>query len=87
MLGSRPPNPPSGSPLGRVRAFERLKPFPRVPEWEEIMQAMRVMAERVVQGKQDIDSAVTGFDADVDDMLAKRRWLLARHASPGAHGT
>ncbi len=74
-----------------TRAFraqlERLKPFPRVPEWEEIMQAMRVMAERVVQGRQDIDSAVTGFDAEVDDMLAKRRWLLARRASAGAKGT
>ena len=64
--------------------LERLKPFPRVPEWEEIMQAMRVMAERVVQGRQDLDSAVTGFDAEVDAMLAKRRWLLARHAAGGA---
>ena len=71
-----------------TRAFrtqlERLKPFPRVPEWEQIMQAMRVMAERVVQGRQDVDSAVTGFDAEVDAMLAKRRWLLARRAMTGA---
>ena len=71
-----------------TRAFrtqlERLKPFPRVPEWEQIMQAMRVMAERVVQGRQDVDGAVTGFDAEVDGMLAKRRWLLARHAADGA---
>jgi len=71
-----------------TRAFrtqlERLKAFPRVPEWEQIMQAMRVMAERVVQGRQDIDSAVTDFDAEVDGMLAKRRWLLARRATTGA---
>jgi len=64
------------------RAFriqlERLRTFPKVPEWEQIMQAMRVMAERVVQGQQDIDSAVTGFDAEVDGMLAKRRWMLDR---------
>ena len=64
------------------RAFriqlERLRAFPKVPEWEQIMQAMRVMAERVVQGQQDIDSAVTGFDAEVDGMLAKRRWMIDR---------
>ena len=59
--------------------LENLRTFPKVPEWEQIMQGMRVMAERVVQGQQDIDSAVTGFDAEVDGMLAKRRWMLDRH--------
>ena len=67
-----------------ARAFrtqlERLRAFPQVPEWEQIMQAMRVMAERVVQGQQDLDSAVIAFDAEVDAMLAKRRWILDRHA-------
>jgi multiple sugar transport system substrate-binding protein len=58
--------------------LEHLRTFPQVPEWEEIMQEMRIMAERVAQGQQDIDSAVTGFDAQVDDMLAKRRWMLDR---------
>ena len=70
-----------------TRAFrtqlERLRPFPQVPEWEQIMQEMRVMAERVVQGRQDVDSAVVGFDAEVDDMLAKRRWMLSRRAAGG----
>jgi multiple sugar transport system substrate-binding protein len=65
-----------------ARAFrtqlERLRPFPKVPEWEQIMQAMRVMAERVVQGQQDVDSAVVAFDAEVDAMLAKRRWMIDR---------
>jgi multiple sugar transport system substrate-binding protein len=67
-----------------TRAFrtqlERLRAFPQIPEWEQVMQEMRVMAERVVQGQQNIDSAVTAFDAQVDDILAKRRWILARRA-------
>jgi len=67
-----------------ARAFrtqlERLRAFPQVPEWEQIMQAMRVMAERVAQGTQDVDAAVTDFDAEVDGMLSKRRWMLDRHA-------
>ena len=71
-----------------TRAFrvqlERLRAFPQVPEWEQIMQEMRVMAERVVQGRQDVDAAVTEFDAEVDDMLAKRRWMLARRPVVGA---
>ncbi len=66
-----------------TRAFriqlERLRAFPQVPEWEQIMQAMRVMAERVVQGQESVEVATAAFDAEVDGMLAKRRWLLERH--------
>ena len=58
--------------------LERLRVFQQLPEWEQIMQGMRVMAERVVRGAQSEDGAVTGFDAEVDAMLAKRRWLLDR---------
>lgn len=61
--------------------LERLRTFPQVPEWEEIMQEMRIMAERVAQGQEDVNSAVTAFDVQVDDMLAKRRWMLARQQS------
>jgi multiple sugar transport system substrate-binding protein len=71
-----------------TRAFrvqlERSRAFPLVPEWEQIMQEMRVMAERVVQDRETVDAAVTGFDAEVDAMLAKRRWMLARQVSPRA---
>jgi hypothetical protein len=45
------------------------------------MQAMRTMGERVARGEQDEASAVTGLDEEVDAMLAKRRWLLARKAA------
>ena len=87
LTGDLPPRRTSweGGQIARdpySRAFrvqlERLRTFPKVPEWEQIMQAMRVMAERVVQGQLDIDSAVNGFDAEVDGILAKRRWMIAR---------
>jgi len=65
-----------------TRAFriqlDRLRTFQQLPEWEQIMQGMRLMAERVVRGGQSEDAAVTQFDAEVDAMLAKRRWLLDR---------
>ena len=64
--------------------LERLRTFPQVPEWEEIMQEMRIMAERVAQGQQDVDSAVNSFDVQVDDMLAKRRWMLERQQRKAA---
>ena len=71
--------------------LERLAPFPQLPEWEEVMQGMRIMAERVAQGTQGVDEATAQFDGEVDAMLAKRRWLLERAAkrasSPHAQGT
>lgn len=58
--------------------LERLRAVPQVPEWEQIMQEMRVVAERVVRGNENIDTATAELDAAVDGMLAKRRWMLAR---------
>ena len=73
-----------------TRAFrtqlESLRTFPQVPEWEQIMQAMRVMAERVVADQQSVPIAAKDFDAEVDGMLAKRRWLLARRGGTKAGG-
>lgn len=64
------------------RAFrdqlERVKPAPKVPEWERIAQEMRLLTERVVRG--DFPRADLGAELDrrVDRMLEKRRWMLAR---------
>ncbi len=67
-----------------TRAFrnqlEHLRAFPQLPEWEQIMQAMRMMGERVARGEQTEEDATARLDAEVDAMLAKRRWLLARKA-------
>lgn len=61
------------------RAFrdqlERVKPTPKVLEWERIVQEMRLATERVVRGGQSQDEALRELDARVDDILAKRRWI------------
>lgn len=59
----------------------RVLPTPPVPEWELIASRMAQAAERAARGRQTIDEALAGLDADVDDILEKRRWMLAQHVS------
>ncbi len=67
-----------------ARAFrdqlERVEPTPKVLEWERIAQQMRLVTERVVRGGLSQDAAVRLLDARVDDILAKRRWVLEHGA-------
>jgi multiple sugar transport system substrate-binding protein len=69
-----------------ARAFreqlERVKPTPKVPEWERIVNDMRLMAERVVHGDLAVDEGAAALDRDVDAVLQKRRWLLSRGITP-----
>jgi multiple sugar transport system substrate-binding protein len=43
-----------------------------------------VLAERAIRGEVPPDSVLAELDRDVDRMLEKRRWLLARRASAPA---
>lgn len=65
-----------------ARAFreqlERVRSVPKVPQWERIMEEMRLMAERVVRGRLTVDQGVVELDRSVDRILEKRRWLLDR---------
>lgn len=69
-----------------ARAFreqlERVKPTPKVAEWERIMTAMQLMSERVVHGDVPPEEGMRQLDRAVDAMLQKRRWLLARGLTP-----
>jgi multiple sugar transport system substrate-binding protein len=71
----------------RIRAFgEQLAhtaAMPKVPEWELIANRLRDYAEQVVRGGSPADSTLAALDRDVDRLLEKRRWMLAR-AHPGA---
>jgi multiple sugar transport system substrate-binding protein len=66
----------------RVRAFgvqlTRVRPTPKVPEWELIANRLQEYAERVVRGAARPDSAAAALDREADRILEKRRWLLAR---------
>ena len=65
-----------------ARAFreqlERVKPTPRVAEWERIANEIRVVAERAVQGELTVMQAAQELDARTDRILEKRRWLASR---------
>jgi multiple sugar transport system substrate-binding protein len=65
-----------------ARAFrdqlERVKPAPKVPEWERIVNEMQLAAEAVVRGRMDVEEATQALDRKVDAILEKRRWLLSR---------
>ncbi|KAF1698030.1 ABC transporter substrate-binding protein [Pseudoxanthomonas jiangsuensis] len=89
MIGDLPPRRsawehPSLAGDELARAFrdqlERVKPAPKVLEWERIVQEMRIATERVVRGGQPQDQALAELDARVDAILAKRRWMQARDA-------
>ena len=72
-----------------ARAFrdqlERVKPTPKVLEWERIVQEMRIATERVVRGGQPQDQALAELDRRVDAILEKRRWMYERdHADATA---
>jgi multiple sugar transport system substrate-binding protein len=65
-----------------ARAFrdqlERVKPTPKVPEWERIVSEVQQTAEQVVRGGVDIEQATRALDHRVNAILEKRRWMLAR---------
>jgi multiple sugar transport system substrate-binding protein len=65
-----------------ARAFreqlERVKPAPKVPEWERIATEMRLVAERAVHGELTVAQAAAEIDARTNRILEKRRWMLAR---------
>jgi multiple sugar transport system substrate-binding protein len=64
--------------------LERVVATPKVPEWEQIAARMKDYTEKVVRNAQTMDAALADLDRDVDAMLEKRRWLLARRAQSAA---
>ncbi|MET0345985.1 MAG: sugar ABC transporter substrate-binding protein [Casimicrobiaceae bacterium] len=87
LTGDLPPRRSAWAEGGLVddvyaRAFrdqlERVKPTPKVPEWERIATEIRVVTERLVHGDLSVEQAAAELDARADRILEKRRWLLAR---------
>jgi multiple sugar transport system substrate-binding protein len=62
--------------------LEHVVPLPRLPEWELIATTQIARAvQAVVAHQKTVEEAVADLDRRVDDLLEKRRWLLARHDS------
>ncbi len=65
------------------RQLGRVRPTPKVPEWERIATRIAEAAESVVRGQSGVDDALAALDRDVDRMLEKRRFLLERRDAAG----
>ncbi|MBC7789907.1 MAG: sugar ABC transporter substrate-binding protein [Anaerolineae bacterium] len=65
-----------------ARAFyEQLAlvvPVPKVPEIEQIVIRITEAVEQAVREDATVDKALVALDRDVNGMLEKRRWMLAR---------
>lgn len=62
--------------------LQHVVPLPRVPEWELIATTQIARAvQAVIAHQQTVDEAITDLDRRVNEVLEKRRWLLARHDS------
>jgi multiple sugar transport system substrate-binding protein len=65
-----------------ARAFreqlERVRPVPKVPEWERIATEIRLVTEAVMRKVLPAERATAELDSRVDRMLEKRRWMLSR---------
>jgi multiple sugar transport system substrate-binding protein len=93
LSGNLPPRtePWEVAPLAtdiHARAFReqlgRTIPLPPVPEAELIVQRVAQYAEQAARGRLTIDAALAALDAEVDGILEKRRWVLARRAERAA---
>jgi multiple sugar transport system substrate-binding protein len=55
----------------------RTVPTPQIPEWEQIVfQKIQQCAELTAQNKESVDVALKNLDADVNNILEKRRWII-----------
>jgi multiple sugar transport system substrate-binding protein len=57
--------------------LRHVRPAPKVPEWEAIMQRVAERFQEVLHGQKPLDAMLEALDQDVDRLLEKRRWLLA----------
>jgi multiple sugar transport system substrate-binding protein len=68
----------------RIAAFraqlEHVRALPRIPEWERIAARIGRAAEAAIRGEATPDEAIASLDRDVDRLLEKRRFLLAKAA-------
>lgn len=63
--------------------LERVEPLPKVPEWEQIATKVYEYGEQAVRGGRPIDEVLAALDRDVDQILEKRRWMLAQREQRG----
>lgn len=60
--------------------LDRAMPTPQVPEWEQIATKVYEHGERAVRGRASAETTLAALDRDVNRILEKRRWIIARLA-------
>jgi multiple sugar transport system substrate-binding protein len=64
--------------------LDRVQPVPLVPEIELIMAKLIEYAEQSIRGGVPPAEAMRRLDAEVDNILEKRRWILERRVAESA---
>jgi len=65
----------------------RTVPTPMIPEWEQVTTKIMDRTEAAARGAQIPAASLAALDADVDRLLERRRYLLARrHPAAGVLG-
>ncbi len=57
-----------------------VRSTPKVPEWERIASTIGDRLEGAIRGRATLDETLAALDRDVDAILEKRRWMMARAA-------
>lgn len=63
------------------KQLESVRPLPQVPEWEQIATAIYDRGEAAARGTTTVEQAVKALDRRADELLEKRRWIVARKGS------
>jgi multiple sugar transport system substrate-binding protein len=58
--------------------LERTVPTPMVPEWEQVTTKLMDQTEAAVRGSTAPGPALAALDVEVDRLLERRRYLMAR---------
>jgi multiple sugar transport system substrate-binding protein len=61
--------------------LERVVPLPKVPEWEQIANSIFEHGESAIRRASTTSAALADLDRLTDDVLTKRRWVLAQRRS------
>jgi len=56
--------------------LEYVAPLPKIPEWEEIATAIYEHGEEAVRGAKSTAGALKALDAQANQILEKRRWIV-----------
>lgn len=74
----------------RLDAFyvqmQAARPTPALPEWHRVATAIGERADAAIRGAATLDQTIAALDREVDVMLDKRRFLLARREAERVEG-